>query len=469
MNRFFSLSWCARLMGMMFLLAQVPLHAAVTIESWTTQSGAKVFFVETHAIPVLDISVDFDAGSRRDPKGKAGLASMTNLMLARGVAASTAKGKEPTLTEAQISDAFADTGAERSGSAGVDRAGMVLRTLSSANESDRAIRVMARLLAQPAFPAAMLQRDKKRAISDVRETLTQPDAIAARTFMEVLYGAHPYAFSATPESLGAITRKDLQAFHRQYYVADAATITIVGDASRSRAEAIAEELSVRLPRLPAGQKPAVMPEVPQAPVVEKMIEHPASQSHILIGMPALKRGDPDFFALTVGNYVLGGGGFVSRLVKEVREKRGLSYRVFSQFDSRLQEGPFIINLQTKKEQTKGAVRVVRETFDTFMQKGPTEEELKAAKENLVEGFPLNMEDNAKVLALVSMIGYYGLPLDYLNTWADHVTAVTVSDVREAFARKLSSDRLSTVIVGEPTNASPEEAPHAAPQTSQPEK
>lgn len=447
--RYTSASWCARLLGVMVLLfSQAPLHAAVTIESWQTKNGVKVFFVETHAIPVLDIGVDFDAGSRRDPKGKAGLASLTNLMLARGVAASNAPLKEPALTEAQISDAFADTGAERSGSTGMDRATLTLRTLSSEEESDKAIRVLARLISQPAFPADMLQRDRTRAISAIREALTQPDAIAARAFMTSLYGTHPYAFSPTPESLRTITRKDLQAFHRTYYVAESATITIVGDATRSRAEAIAEELSMRLNRLPAGQKQAGLPDVKVIAGAEKFIEHPATQSHILMGMPALTRGDPDFFALTVGNYILGGGGFVSRLMQEVREKRGLSYSVFSQFESRMQKGPFMISLQTQKAQTRGAVKVVRETFNAFMQNGPTEAELKAAKDNLVEGFPLRMDNNSKVLALVSMIGYYGLPLDYLNNWTDRVSAVTVSDIREAFARKLSPDGLSTVIVGE---------------------
>jgi len=447
--RYMPVSWGACLMGaMMLLLAQSPLYAAVTIESWQTKNGVNVFFVETHAIPVLDISVDFDAGSRRDPKGRAGLASLTNLMLARGVAASKVPLKEPAMTEAQISDAMADVGAERLSTTGMDRATVTLRTLSSLAESDRAIRMLARQLAQPSFPADLLQRDRARAISGIREALTQPNAIASRAFMEVLYGTHPYAFSPTPESLSDITRGDIDAFHRRYYVAEMATIAIVGDATRLRAEAIAEELSKRLNRLPAGQKPAVLPQIAVSVGGGRVIEHPATQSHILIGMPALKRGDPDFFALTVGNYILGGGGFVSRLMQEVREKRGLSYSIYSQFESRMQEGPFMISLQTQNAQKEDAVRVVMETFRQFMQHGPAEDELTAAKANLVEGFPLHMDNNVKMLALVSMIGYYGLPLDYLNNWPDHVRSVTVDHVRGAFARKLSADSFSTVVVGD---------------------
>ncbi|MDR0933788.1 MAG: insulinase family protein [Burkholderiaceae bacterium] len=433
--------------ALLLFAAQMPLFAAVTIESWVTKNGAKVFFVETHAIPVLDIGVDFDAGARRDPPGKAGLASLTHRMLARGITASEAPLKEDAMTEAQISDTFADVGAERSGEVGMDRAGVTLRILSSPKESARAIRVLARVMAQPAFPAELLARDQKRAISALRESLTQPETIAARAFAETIYGAHPYAVAPTPESLGALTRDDMLAFHKRYYVAQSAVVTIVGDASRARAEAMAEEISMRLVPLPAGEKLPAMPEVPAATAHEKRIAHPATQSHILVGMPALRRGDPDFFPLVVGNYILGGGGFVSRLMQEVREKRGLSYSVFSRFEPRLQKGPFVIKLQTRQAQTDEALGVVREVFNAFMRDGPTEAELKAAQDNLAEGFPLRLDNNAKVLALTSMIGYYGLPTDYLNNWTARVRAVKVGDIRAAFARKLSDKTLSTVIVG----------------------
>lgn len=448
--RVFGYGFCSRLAGLfgmvLLLFVQMPLRAAPA-ESWVTRNGVKVFFVESHVIPILDISVEFDAGSRRDPQGKAGLASLTNLLLSGGIAAARFPLAEPAMTEAQVSDALADTGAERAGNAGPDRAGMTLRTLSSPGESDKAVRLLARMLAQPAFPAALLQRDRMRAIAAVREMLTQPDAIAARAFMKALYGTHPYAFSPTPDSLQAITRRDVIDFYRKHYVAESAVIAMVGDVSRSRAEAIAEELSMRLNRRKKGVRLPDLPSAPPAEAGEVLIAHPATQSHVLIGMPAIRRGDPDFFALMLGNYVLGGGGFVSRLVQEVREKRGFSYSVSSQFDPRLQKGPFVIGLQTKKDQTQQAVGVVRETFRHFMQEGPTQAELAAAKDNLVKGFPLRMDDNRKILALVSMIGYYGLPPDYLDTWTGQVEAVTVEAVCRAFREKLPAEGLTTVIVG----------------------
>jgi zinc protease len=188
-------------------------------------------------------------------------------------------------------------------------------------------------------------------------------------------------------------------------------------------------------------------EISLAPGQEKRIAHPASQSHILIGLPALARRDPDYFALTVGNYVLGGGGFVSRLTREVREKRGLAYSAHSYFLPTAQKGPFQLGLQTQKEQTDEALKVVRETLAAYLRDGPTAEELKAAKDNLIGGFPLRIDNNRKILDNVAAIGSYGLPLDYLDSWTANVARVSVEDIKAAFTRKILLDKLITVVVG----------------------
>jgi zinc protease len=431
--------------------------AALKIQSWTLDNGARVAFVENHAIPILDFSVEFDAGSRRDPSAKAGLAGLTNSMLARGIAAGVPAGgdakiepeNEPALSEAQILNGFADIAAQRGGGTEKDRAGISIRTLVSADERDKAVNLAARLLAQPSFPEDFLQRDKARVIAAIRESGTKPEAIAGKVFLRALYGDHPYAQLATEASVAAIARDDLVAFHQVHYVANHAVISIIGDITRAQAEQIAREMTRRLPQ---GAALPVMPEV--AAVVnphEQRIAHPASQSHILIGMPALERGDPDYFALTVGNYILGGGGFVSRLTKEVREKRALTYSVYSGFSPMAQKGPFQIGLQTKREQTNEALKVVRDTLADYLRDGPTPAELKAAKDNLVGGFSLRIDNNRKILANLSLIAYYRLPLDYLDTWTHNVEQVSIAQIRDAFARKVVLSQLSTVIVGE-TNA-----------------
>lgn len=427
------------------LVGIAPAQAALHIQSWTLANGARVLFVENHSIPILDVSVEFDAGSRRDPQGKAGTAELTNAMLARGLRASQTPLVEAAMTEAQISDTFADIAAQRSGGAGADRAGAALRMLASHAERDAAVSLLARILAHPSFPEDLLARDKGRTIAAIREDETKPEAIADKAFWRLLYGDHPYAKRASVESVQAITRADLVAFHNTHYVANRAVISMIGDISRAEANEIAQQLTLRLPQ---GAALPPLPEVQLMPATEERVVHPASQAHVLIGVPTLARGDADYFALIVGNYVLGGGGFVSRLMHEVREKRGLSYSVYSYFNPLAQPGPFEAGFQTQREQTAEALKVLRETIAAFLRDGPTPKELQAAKDNLIGGFALRIDNNKKILDNIAAIGFYKLPLDYLDTWTDNVKKVTIADIKAAFNRKLALDKMSTVIVGD---------------------
>ncbi|RQO34821.1 peptidase M16 [Herminiimonas sp. KBW02] len=416
-------------------------YAALQIQSWTLSNGARVLFVENHTIPMLDVSVDFDAGSRRDPAGKSGTAALTSAMLARGIHAAPT-GNEAALNEAQISDAFADTAAQRGGRLDDDRAGATLRTLVT--ERETAVSLLARVLAYPSFPEEILTRDKARTIAAIKESLTKPEAIAGKAFSKRLYGNHPYGQQPDVASIAAITRDDLLAFHRQYYVANRAVVALIGDVTRAEADQIAQQLTQRLPQ---GAPLPALPPVVIAPGQEERIAHQATQAHILIGMPGMARHDPDHFALTVGNYVLGGGGFVSRLMQQVREQRGLTYGVSSYFIPMAQPGPFQISLQTKKEQANEALQVVRSTVADYLRDGPTPAELKAAKDNLVGGFALRIDSNKKILENIAAIGFYDLPLDYLDTWTDKVSKVTAAEIKAAFQRKIQLDKLATVVVG----------------------
>jgi len=424
----------ARLLWLLLLWS--PLASAVLpIEHWTTSRGARVYFVRATTIPMLDVNIDFDAGARHDPAGKDGLASMTGAMLARG-----SQGRD----EEQIAERLADLGAIRGGGTDDDRLSASIRTLSSAPERDAAIELLSDLVARPTFPAPLLAREKDRSLQSLRESLTQPGSIAQRTFYPLIYPRHPYGTLSDAKTIAAVTRDDLVAFHRARFGASGAVLSMVGNITREQAQAIAERLTRDLP---AGEPAAAMPLIEPVAAVERRIAHPASQSHILLGAPLISRGDPDFFPLFVGNYVLGGGGFVSRLTNEVREKRGLSYSVGSGFTPMLQPGPFVVSLQTQKGQTDQALAVVRETLTRFIEDGPTEAEMLAARQNLVGGFALRIDSNSKILGNLATIGWYGLPLDYLDRWTEQVDRVTREQVREAFRRRIDPTRLVTVIVG----------------------
>jgi zinc protease len=288
-----------------------------------------------------------------------------------------------------------------------------------------------------------LARERGRAIAALKEADTRPDAIAAKRFIQAVYPDHPYGVVTTEASLQAISRDDLVAFHRSYYGARNAQITIVGDVSRAEAEAIAADLAANLP---AGDAAKALPPITLPKRETIRVTHPASQAHVNIGTPGYARGDPDSFPLFVGNYVLGGGGFVSRLMQEVREKRGLAYDVHSYFAPRKLAGPFEIGLQTKREQTAESLAVVETTLSKFLKDGPSPAELKAAKQNLADGFSLRLDSNAKLLGNVSMVGFFGLPLTWIDDYPRNVGAVTLEQVRAAFAKRLDPEHIVTVIV-----------------------
>lgn len=420
----------------LFCLFATASQAGVNIQHWTAPSGARVFFVASHALPMLDVQVDFAAGSAYSPPEKAGLAGLTLGLLEAG-----AKVGDSPLDEEQIAARLVDVGARLSSTTDYDRTSLTLRTLVS--ERDAALGLLRAVLTAPTFPMDALTREKARHIAAIQEAATQPRSIASKRFAEISYPHHPYGVNASEETVGRIERDDLLAFWRDHYAAQRAVVSIIGDVSRAEAEAIAADLTAALPPSPAAQPlPAVT--LPQRQTLR--VPHPATQSHIAIGMPAVKRGDADFYPLLVGNYVLGGGGFVSRLVQEVREKRGYAYSVYSTFSPRLDQGPFEIGLQTKRAQSAEAIKLVETLLADFLRDGPTDKELKAAQQNLVDGLALRLDSNAKILGHLSLIGFYALPLTYLDDFPGRIASVTARQVREAFARHIQPEHLVTVIV-----------------------
>lgn len=444
-----------RISSILFLLSSSVLslyvQAVPTIQNWQSEKGANVYFVEAKELPIVDIQVIFDAGSARNGK-KAGLAGLTNGLLDEGAGG---------LTADQISQGFDDLGANYGGSAGYDSASISLRSLSDITILEPALENLARVLVKPDFPQDALVRQKNRTLISIRGKQQSPGALANDAFFEEVFKGHPYAVpsSGTEESIKALVRNDVVSFHKNYYVTKNATIAIVGDLTTTQAKAMVEKL---LKDLPAGTKPQPIPKVQ---VLEKdvlvQIDHPSTQTHILLGQTGLKRGDPDYFPLYVGNHVLGGGGMISRLFAEIREKRGLSYGASSYFSPMRENGTFTASLQTRTDQTEEALSVLQEHLKIFIDDGPTEAELEASKKNITGGFPLRLASNSKIIGYIGMIGFYGLPNDYLDTFNANVNAVTVDQIKDAFKRRLSPDKFVIVMVGPRSDEKPSEKDKAA--------
>ena len=421
------------------LFVAAPAQAILPIQHWQSASGARVYFVENHDLPMLDISVEFPAGAGYDQPAKSGVAGLTQRLLKSGA---------EDLSEDDVARRLAEIGAQLGGGFDADRAGLSVRTLSSERERRRAIDILARSLRAPTFPAEVLAREKVRLVGSLKEADTKPDTIVSRTFYRLAYREHPYALRASGEvkSVEGITRDDLVAFHQLHYVARDAVVALIGDVTRAQAEAIAEEVTRGLPAV-GDETPALPPVAPLATGALRVVPHHAAQAHILIGAPGMTRTDPDYIALYVGNFVLGGGGFVSRITEEVRQKRGLAYSASSYFYPLQREGPFLISMQTRSDQAERALKVARATLVEFVKNGPTADELETAKRNIIDGFPLRIDSNRKIHDYLAMIGFYRLPLTYLEDFVQRVERVSVADVRDAFKRRIDPGRMVTVVVG----------------------
>jgi zinc protease len=444
-----ALSWAGAALLLVFWGQAV---AAIPVQHWTQPSGAQVFLVESATIPMVDFQIDFDAGTRRDPADKAGLARVTAGMASRGLTPATPASGSPydaALDENQLSEAWADLGADFGGGASSDRMSFSLRSLTYPDLLPKAAQLASRQLADPAFPEAVWQRERQRIAASLREAKTRPATVAGLAYAPAVYGNHPYGYEMTEASLDRIGVQDMRQMYRTMVQPCRAKVSIVGAVTRAQADALVSTLLSRLASGAASCEP--LPPVaevePLAAAVVREIPFASAQAHVLIGQPGYKRSDPDYFALLVGNYILGGGGFVSRLSQEVREKRGLTYSVYSHFSPGLHAGAFTVGLQTRPDQTAQAVQVSRDVLARFVAEGPTAAELKAAKDYLIGGFPLLIEGNRKLLDNIASIAWNGLPLDYLDTWTRQIERVTVAEVKAAFARKLQPQRMVTVTVG----------------------
>jgi len=439
---------------------QAPSRRDLNIQTWQTAEGAKVLFVEARELPMFDLQLTFAAGSSHDD-GVAGLAMLTNAMLNEGV-----PGKDV----GAIAAGFENLGANFGNGAYRDMAIASLRSLSAPEQREPALQLFNQVLGQPTFPEDSLARIKNQLLAGFEYQKQNPGKLASLALFERLYGTHPYAHPSdgNAESIPAISREQLQAFHAKAYSAGNAIIALVGDLSRSDAEALASQVSAALPKGPALPRIA-QPQAPKPGL--QHIEFPSNQTHLMIAQLGIDRRDPDYAALYLGNQVFGGGGFGTRLMTEVREKRGLTYGVYSGFSAMQARGPFMINLQTRAELSAGTLQLVKSMLADFIKDGPTTDELDNAKRELAGSFPLSTASNAAIVGQLGSMGFYDLPLSYLEDFMRDVQALSVEQVKTAMAKHLDPEALVIVTAGPsvaqkelpPPTDTPAEQPSAIPE------
>lgn len=421
--------------------------ALLPIEHWTQPSGAQVWLVQSPGIPMVDVQIDFDAGSRRDPEDKVGLAAAAAMMASKGIKAA---GDAPALDENALGQAWADLGASFGANAGRDSFTYGLRSLTQPDLLQKAVALAARQVATPSWPEAVWQRDRERWSAALKEADTRPGTVASKAFRKGVFGNSPYGYQTTVDSLAKIDISAMQDFHRKLIAACRAKVSVVGAVSRQQADAMVKQLLGPLQAANGNDCPSLPDVAKVQDLTEAKVENipfESAQAQVIIGQPGIARNSPDFLAVMLGNHILGGGGFTSRLMEEVREKRGLTYGVSSDFSPGLDRGAFVIGLQTRPDQAEEALKVSQEVLRKFIAEGPTEKELRAAKDNLIGGFALRIDSNRKLLGNVANIAWNGLPLDYLEHWTERVQALTTKDVKEVMQRMVQPERMVTVTLG----------------------
>jgi zinc protease len=405
------------------------------VERTVLPNGLVVLVCVEPSLPVVTIRLLTEGGSRRDPSGREGLAHLT----ARGLLLGTSKRKAVTINEElDFMGASLFTGADQ------DYAAITLRVLKK--DLDKGFDLFMEILTQPTFPDEEIRREIEKTLAAIHASEDEPGDVAERAFKKALFSSGPYGHSVegTKESVQGITRDDLVSFHRTFYRPNKSILVAVGDVKP-------EEFKTRLlPALTAWSK-ADIPGMPAQTPLEKgpkqvKIDRPITQANIILGHEGVARGTPDYYTLTVMNYILGGGGLTSRLMEEIRNRRGLAYSVGSFFDPGKDPGSFQIFLQTKNGSAREATSLSLKEMDRIRQELVSEKELEGAKKYLIGSFPMRFDTQAKLSQFLSQVEFYGLGLDYAEKYPSLIRSITREEILRVARIYLHPDRTILVVV-----------------------
>ena len=404
-------------------------------ERSTLPNGARLIVSEQRALPLVVVEVLIDAGARRDPQGKEGLAALTADLLSEAT---------KTRSASQISEATDLIGASLGTSADTDFAVLSLTVLSK--DLDTGLDLLTDVLLHPTFPEAEIARRREAALAAMKAQEDNPGNVADRAFLKALFRNSPYGHPVigTPDGVRRVTRKDLVDFYAAHYRPEGTIITVAGDVS---ATDIASRLRTALQGWASGgNAPFVYPPTEFGHAETVTIDKPITQANIILGQLGIARDNPDYYAITVMNFILGGGGFTSRLLNNIRTKGGLAYSVGSMFSVNKSPGAFEIVMQTKNASADDAIQRACAEIAQIRSQPVEDDELAGAKLYLTGSFPMRFDTTAKIAAFLSQVEFYNLGRDYADTYAERVNAVTKDDVRRVAQQYLHPNELLLVAV-----------------------
>lgn len=418
-----------------FALPNAVVAAGPAAQRRTLPNGVRLIVSEQHVLPMVVLQVLVDAGARRDPRAKEGLASLTADLLTEGTRSRSAS---------QIKEAADFIGAGLETSADTDFALLSLTVLSK--DLDTGLALLTDVLLHPTFPETEVARRREAALASIRANEDNPGSVAQRAFVEAVFRGEPYGHPAigTAESVRRVTRADVEAFYKLHYRPDGTILVVAGDVVAADVEqrlqaALKEWPSRNVEPFEYAASRGGRPETVQ-------IEKPITQANILLGHRGVARDNPDYYALTVMNFILGGGGFTSRLLDNIRTKAGLAYSVASYFVAGKSPGSFQISMQTKNESATDAIARTCGELERIRREPVGDAELGDAKLYLTGSFPLRLDSTAKIAGFLAQVEFFSLGADYAETYVQRINAVTKDDVLRVAQQYLHPDDLQLIVV-----------------------
>lgn len=423
-----------KLLSYIFTIMLATSAQAMNVQNIQTSEGIGAYFVESSTLPMVSLQVMFRAGSAFEPQGKEGISGITAALIGQGT---------KTLDSEAFQQEMQDIGARLS--VGSDGLNLKVTLLTLSKYKEDAFKLFKEALLSPRFDNADFERIQKASVASLERSKQKPSSVVKSAFARTYYGDHPYGREATVASVKALTLQDVRAYYAKHIHKANMVVSAVGDINKHE---LSNVLDMMLKDLPTGQlrnQIKTNPPVPSAQLVR--VERDIPQTHVIMAHKGIDRHDPDYFAAYAMNYILGGGGFNSRLMEEVREKRGLAYSVYSYFEPMPLYGRFVAAVQTKNADADTSIALMKKEIRRMKNGDVSAEEVMNAKRYLMGSFPLRIDSNSKILGYLSVMQMEDLGVDYLDTWTSKIETLTLADIKRAAARLLRPDDLVIVTVG----------------------
>ena len=410
--------------------------ALLNVRSWTM--GSRSCIQKKQCSPIVTVVIAIKAGSVVETPEKAGLANLTADLLNEGTKTRTSK---------EISDAIEFVGGSLSTSGGADYITVSLSVLKK--DIELGFDLLSDVILNPAFRDDEIKRRKASIKNQIIQQKEEPDAIVSKAFNESVFGKQPYSWpvEGTEETLGRITSEDISAFYKEHYLPNNTIFTVVGDISKSQLKSLLQRYFMNWQKKNSKEillPPPVFEDRPKVIKIQKAL----TQANIMLGHLGIKRDNPDFYAVSVMNYILGGGGFASRLMDNIRDNKGLAYDVHSSFSANKYSGSFHVGLQTKNESANTAIEETLKEMERIRTEQVTDKELGDARAYLTGSFPLRIDSNRKIAAFLTSVEFYGLGLDYVDNYRKFIEAVTKDDIQRVARKYLNTKNYVLVVVGD---------------------